>query len=126
MATVMMTVDMAALDVDTILRLLDPLQPSLHEVQEAFSELRELLCNKLHVDPLNFRLLGNILITMLASRFGKELTSAYHHAFHKLVRVVAHALAAGPTETPPREKRPPPSALATHQVWWGPPLPAPM
>uniref|UniRef100_A0A670ID43 Globin domain-containing protein n=1 Tax=Podarcis muralis TaxID=64176 RepID=A0A670ID43_PODMU len=68
----------------------DPLQPSL---SLGTSPLRELLCNKLHVDPINFRLQGEVLITLLAADFGKELTPAYHHAFHKLVGVVAHALA---------------------------------
>ncbi|CAI5773818.1 hemoglobin subunit beta-1-like [Podarcis lilfordi] len=71
----------------------EPLQISLHKVKEAFSELRELLCDKLHVDPVNVRHQSEVLITLLAADFGKEFSPAYHHAFHKLVGVVAHALA---------------------------------
>ncbi|XP_028581395.2 hemoglobin subunit beta-1-like [Podarcis muralis] len=66
---------------------------NLDKIKETFAKLSELHCDKLHVDPVNFGLLGEVLITMLAARFGKEFTPAYHHAFHKLVKVVAHALA---------------------------------
>uniref|UniRef100_A0A8B9VCI4 Globin domain-containing protein n=1 Tax=Anas zonorhyncha TaxID=75864 RepID=A0A8B9VCI4_9AVES len=47
----------------------------------------------LHVDPENFRLLGDILIIVLASHFGKDFTPACQSAWQKMVRVVAHALA---------------------------------
>ncbi|CAI5773819.1 hemoglobin subunit epsilon [Podarcis lilfordi] len=39
--------------------------PSLHEVKEAFSKLPELLCDNLHMDPVNFRLLGNVLVIIV-------------------------------------------------------------
>ncbi|CAI5773823.1 hemoglobin beta subunit A [Podarcis lilfordi] len=61
--------------------------------QGGFSELRELLCDKLHVDPLNVRLLSKSSSPTPPTPFGQEFTPAYHHAFHKLFRVVAHALA---------------------------------
>ncbi|XP_060130160.1 hemoglobin subunit beta-1-like [Zootoca vivipara] len=63
------------------------------KVKDTFAKLSELHCEKLHVDPVNFLILGEVLITLLAAHFGKEFTPAYHHAFHKLVRVVAHAMA---------------------------------
>uniref|UniRef100_A0A670ID30 Globin domain-containing protein n=1 Tax=Podarcis muralis TaxID=64176 RepID=A0A670ID30_PODMU len=90
----------------------NPLQPSLslgtspalfpqgqggffRAVKEAFSKLRELLCDKLHMDPVNFRV--RLLPTPRHHRAtpspGKEFTPACHHAFHKLVGVTAHALA---------------------------------
>ncbi|XP_033001617.1 hemoglobin subunit beta-2-like [Lacerta agilis] len=63
------------------------------KIKDTFAPLSELHCDKLHVDPVNFTLLGQVLITLLAAHFGKEFTPAYHHAFHKLVGVVSHALA---------------------------------
>nr|WAQ14790.1 beta-2-globin [Eremias argus]WAQ14792.1 beta-2-globin [Eremias multiocellata] len=61
-------------------------------VKATFSKLSELHCDKLHVDPENFKLLGNILLIVLASHFGKDFTPAAHAAFQKLTNVVAHAL----------------------------------
>ncbi|XP_039178066.1 hemoglobin subunit beta-2-like [Crotalus tigris] len=49
--------------------------------------------NPLDVDPENFRLLGNVLIIVLAGDHGKEFTPSTHAAFQKLTNVVAHALA---------------------------------
>ncbi|XP_061485246.1 hemoglobin subunit beta-1-like [Rhineura floridana] len=66
---------------------------NLDNVKDTFAKLSELHCDKLHVDPENFRRLGDVLITLLAAHFGKEFTPAYHHAFQKLTGVVAHALA---------------------------------
>ncbi|XP_063162132.1 hemoglobin subunit beta-1-like [Candoia aspera] len=62
-------------------------------VKEIFGKLSELHCDKLHVDPVNFKLLGDILITVLAAQFGKEFTPHVQACFQKLVGVVAHALA---------------------------------
>ncbi|XP_063162131.1 hemoglobin subunit beta-2-like [Candoia aspera] len=64
----------------------------LDNVKETFAKLSELHCDKLHVDPENFKRLGNILIIVLAGHFGKEFTPCCHAAFQKLVNVVAHAL----------------------------------
>ncbi|XP_058925545.1 hemoglobin subunit beta [Kogia breviceps] len=58
-----------------------------------FAELSELHCDKLHVDPENFRLLGNVLVVVLARHFGKEFTPELQTAFQKLVAGVANALA---------------------------------
>ncbi|XP_060119875.1 hemoglobin subunit beta-2-like [Heteronotia binoei] len=66
---------------------------NLDNIKKTFSSLSELHCDKLHVDPENFKLLGDVLIIVMASHFGKDFTPAVHAAFHKLVRVVAHALA---------------------------------
>nr|P41332.1 RecName: Full=Hemoglobin subunit beta; AltName: Full=Beta-globin; AltName: Full=Hemoglobin beta chain [Hydrophis gracilis] len=65
----------------------------LDSIKETFAKLSELHCEKLHVDPENFRLLGNILIIVLAGHHGKEFTPSTHAAFQKLVRAVAHSLA---------------------------------
>ncbi|XP_050779783.1 hemoglobin subunit epsilon isoform X6 [Gopherus flavomarginatus] len=66
---------------------------NLDNIKATYAKLSELHCNKLHVDPENFRLLGDILIIVLATRFAKEFTPACQAAWQKLASVVAHALA---------------------------------
>ena len=66
---------------------------SLDNIKETFAKLSELHCDKLHVDPENFKLLGNVLLIVLAGHFGKDFTPACHAAYQKLTNVVAHALA---------------------------------
>uniref|UniRef100_A0A8C3Q350 Hemoglobin subunit beta n=1 Tax=Geospiza parvula TaxID=87175 RepID=A0A8C3Q350_GEOPR len=66
---------------------------SLDSIKKCFAPLSKLHCDKLHVDPENFRLLGDTLIVVLASHFGKDFTPECQAAWQKLVRVVAHALA---------------------------------
>ncbi|XP_007444265.1 hemoglobin subunit beta-2-like, partial [Python bivittatus] len=56
----------------------------LDGVKETFAKLSELHCDKLHVDPENFKLLGNVPIIVLAGHFGKEFTPACQAAFQKL------------------------------------------
>uniref|UniRef100_A0A8C8RDH9 Globin domain-containing protein n=1 Tax=Pelusios castaneus TaxID=367368 RepID=A0A8C8RDH9_9SAUR len=65
---------------------------NLDNIKATYAKLSELHCDKLHVDPENFRLLGDILIIVLASHFGQEFTPACQAAWQKLVHVVAHAL----------------------------------
>ncbi|NWI62370.1 HBB protein, partial [Todus mexicanus] len=66
---------------------------NLDNIKNTFAQLSELHCDKLHVDPENFRLLGDILIIVLAAHFSKDFTPDVQAAWQKLVRVVAHALA---------------------------------
>uniref|UniRef100_A0A8B9T0I6 Hemoglobin subunit rho n=1 Tax=Anas platyrhynchos TaxID=8839 RepID=A0A8B9T0I6_ANAPL len=66
---------------------------NLENLKATYSKLSELHCEKLHVDPENFRLLGDILIIVLAAHFTKDFTPECQAAWQKLVRVVAHALA---------------------------------
>ncbi|NXH19636.1 HBB protein, partial [Bucco capensis] len=66
---------------------------NLDNIKNTFAQLSELHCDKLHVDPENFRLLGDILIIVLAAHFTKDFTPDAQAAWQKLVRVVAHALA---------------------------------
>nr|P02074.1 RecName: Full=Hemoglobin subunit beta-3; AltName: Full=Beta-3-globin; AltName: Full=Hemoglobin beta-3 chain; AltName: Full=Hemoglobin beta-III chain [Odocoileus virginianus virginianus] len=65
----------------------------LDDLKGAFAELSELHCNKLHVDPENFRLLGNVLVVVLARNFGGEFTPLVQADFQKVVAGVANALA---------------------------------
>ncbi|KAK9402732.1 hemoglobin subunit beta-2 [Crotalus adamanteus] len=66
---------------------------NMDSIKETFSKLSELHCEKLHVDPENFRLLGDILIIVLAGHHGKEFTPSTHAAYQKMTNVVTHALA---------------------------------
>ncbi|KAJ6652324.1 hypothetical protein lerEdw1_012734 [Lerista edwardsae] len=66
---------------------------NLDNIKDTFAKLSELHCDKLHVDPENFKLLGDVLTTRLAAHYGKEFTMDLHAAFRKLVGAVAHALA---------------------------------
>ncbi|XP_014460905.1 hemoglobin subunit beta [Alligator mississippiensis] len=66
---------------------------NLDNVKGTFAKLSELHCDKLHVDPENFRLLGDILNIVLAANLGKEFTPSCQATWQKLVGVVAHALA---------------------------------
>ncbi|XP_032096416.1 hemoglobin subunit delta [Sapajus apella] len=65
----------------------------LDNLKGTFAQLSELHCDKLHVDPENFRLLGNVLVCVLARNFGKEFTPQVQAAFQKVVAGVATALA---------------------------------
>ncbi|XDC83013.1 hypothetical protein R6Z07F_014186 [Ovis aries] len=65
----------------------------LDDLKGTFAQLSELHCDKLHVDPENFRLLGNVLVVVLARRFGGEFTPELQANFQKVVTGVANALA---------------------------------
>ncbi|KAM6173977.1 hemoglobin subunit beta-like [Erethizon dorsatum] len=65
----------------------------LDNLKGTFSKLSELHCNKLHVDPENFRLLGNMIVIALAHHHGAEFSPSTQAAFQKVVSGVATALA---------------------------------
>ncbi|XP_011830555.1 PREDICTED: hemoglobin subunit beta isoform X1 [Mandrillus leucophaeus] len=65
----------------------------LDNLKGTFAQLSELHCDKLHVDPENFKLLGNVLVCVLAHHFGKEFTPQVQAAYQKVVAGVANALA---------------------------------
>nr|P68030.2 RecName: Full=Hemoglobin subunit gamma; AltName: Full=Gamma-globin; AltName: Full=Hemoglobin gamma chain [Alouatta belzebul]P68031.2 RecName: Full=Hemoglobin subunit gamma; AltName: Full=Gamma-globin; AltName: Full=Hemoglobin gamma chain [Alouatta caraya]AAB92229.1 gamma hemoglobin [Alouatta caraya]AAB92230.1 gamma hemoglobin [Alouatta belzebul] len=66
---------------------------NLDDLKGTFGSLSELHCDKLHVDPENFRLLGNVLVTVLAILHGKEFTPEVQASWQKMVAGVASALA---------------------------------
>ncbi|XP_025749989.2 hemoglobin subunit beta [Callorhinus ursinus] len=66
---------------------------NLDNLKGTFAKLSELHCDKLHVDPENFKLLGNVLVCVLAHHFGKQFTPQGQGAFQKVVAGVANALA---------------------------------
>ncbi|XP_068845346.1 hemoglobin subunit beta [Capricornis sumatraensis] len=65
----------------------------LDDLKGTFASLSELHCDKLHVDPENFRLLGNVLVVVLARHYGSEFTPVLQADFQKVVTGVANALA---------------------------------
>ncbi len=65
----------------------------LDNLKGTFASLSELHCDKLHVDPENFKLLGNMIVIVLAHHLGKDFTPAAQAAFQKVVSGVAQALA---------------------------------
>lgn len=65
----------------------------LDNLKGTFAHLSELHCDKLHVDPENFRLLGNMIVIVLGHHLGKEFTPCAQTAFQKVVAGVASALA---------------------------------
>uniref|UniRef100_A0A8D2AZQ2 Globin domain-containing protein n=1 Tax=Sciurus vulgaris TaxID=55149 RepID=A0A8D2AZQ2_SCIVU len=66
---------------------------NIDDLKSVFSQLSELHCERLHVDPENFRLLGNMLVIILAKHFGKEFTPQMQASWQKMVAGVASALA---------------------------------
>uniref|UniRef100_A0A5F8AJH3 Hemoglobin subunit epsilon 1 n=1 Tax=Macaca mulatta TaxID=9544 RepID=A0A5F8AJH3_MACMU len=66
---------------------------NMDNLKITFAKLSELHCDKLHVDPENFKLLGNVLVCMLAHNFDKEFILQVQAAYQKVVAGVANALA---------------------------------
>ncbi|XP_069325488.1 hemoglobin subunit gamma [Eulemur rufifrons] len=66
---------------------------NMDDLKGTFAHLSELHCDRLHVDPENFKLLGNELVIVLAKYFGKEFTPQVQAAWQKMVAGVAIALA---------------------------------
>ncbi|XP_006878138.1 PREDICTED: hemoglobin subunit delta-like [Chrysochloris asiatica] len=65
----------------------------LDDLKGAFAQLSELHCDKLHVDPENFRLLGNVLMCVMARHLGADFTPEAQAVCQKVVAGVATALA---------------------------------
>ncbi|MBN3303866.1 hemoglobin subunit epsilon-like [Amia ocellicauda] len=76
----------------TVLTALGDAVNNLDNIKETYSKLSELHSEKLHVDPENFRLLGETLIIVLAGKLGAEFTPAVQAAWQKLLGVVISAL----------------------------------
>uniref|UniRef100_A0A8C4KY59 Globin domain-containing protein n=1 Tax=Equus asinus TaxID=9793 RepID=A0A8C4KY59_EQUAS len=65
----------------------------LDNLEDTFAQLSELHCDKLHLDPENFILLGNMLDVVLAHHFGKEFIPELQASYQKALSGGAHALA---------------------------------
>nr|AGT37210.1 hemoglobin beta chain [Ochotona collaris]AGT37211.1 hemoglobin beta chain [Ochotona collaris] len=65
----------------------------LDNLKGTFAKLSELHCDKLHVDPENFKLLGNVVVVVLSHHLGGEFSRQAQAAWQKVVSGVANALA---------------------------------
>nr|P82316.1 RecName: Full=Hemoglobin cathodic subunit beta; AltName: Full=Hemoglobin cathodic beta chain; Short=Hb(Ca) beta chain [Hoplosternum littorale] len=65
---------------------------NLDNVKATYSNLSQLHCEKLNVDPDNFRALGDCITIVVASKFGNAFTPELQNAWHKFLSVVAAAL----------------------------------
>ncbi|XP_028669978.1 hemoglobin subunit epsilon-like [Erpetoichthys calabaricus] len=66
---------------------------NLDNIKQTYTALSELHSDKLHVDPENFRLLGDTLIVVLGNKLGAAFTPEIHAAWQKFMAVVCAALA---------------------------------
>uniref|UniRef100_A0A8C3VLY4 Globin domain-containing protein n=1 Tax=Catagonus wagneri TaxID=51154 RepID=A0A8C3VLY4_9CETA len=64
----------------------------MDDLKGTFAHLSEPHCDKLHVDPENFSV-GNMIVIVLATRFGEDFTPQMQAARQKLTDAVANALA---------------------------------
>ncbi|KAL1773989.1 beta-globin subunit [Sigmodon hispidus] len=77
----------------TVINTFDDGMKHLDNLKGTFASLSELHCDKLHVDPENFRRLGNIIMIVMSDHLGKEFTPSAQAAFQKVVSGVGSALA---------------------------------
>ncbi|XP_029945161.1 hemoglobin subunit beta-like [Salarias fasciatus] len=65
---------------------------NMDNIKAAFADLSVLHSEKLHVDPGNFKLLGDCLTIVIASQLGKDFTAEVQQAFQKFLNVVVASL----------------------------------
>ncbi|NWI59557.1 HBB protein, partial [Calyptomena viridis] len=66
---------------------------NLDNIKKSFAQLSKLHCDKLHVDPENFRVSRARAAALAGQGVLGDFTPACQAAWQKMVRVVAHALA---------------------------------
>ncbi|KAG2455853.1 hemoglobin cathodic subunit beta-like [Polypterus senegalus] len=76
----------------TVLGAVDQAVHDLAHVDQHFSALSKLHSDTLHVDPHNFKLLGNCIEIALAQHFPGEITPSVQGAWHKALEVISSAL----------------------------------
>ncbi|XP_067232416.1 hemoglobin subunit beta-1-like [Chanodichthys erythropterus] len=65
---------------------------NMDDIKNTYAPLSVLHSEKLHVDPDNFRLLGDCLTIVVASQFGRDFTPDIQAAWQKFLAVVVSAL----------------------------------
>ncbi|XP_052408442.1 hemoglobin subunit beta [Carassius gibelio] len=65
---------------------------SMDDIKNTYAPLSVLHSEKLHVDPDNFRLLGDCLTIVVASQLGRSFTPDIQAAWQKFLAVVVSAL----------------------------------
>ncbi|XP_016371607.1 hemoglobin cathodic subunit beta-like [Sinocyclocheilus rhinocerous] len=76
----------------TVLNALDKAVKNLDGIKGTYSELSQLHCDKLNVDPDNFRLLADCLTIVVATAFGSAFSPAVQATWQKFLSVVVSAL----------------------------------
>ncbi|XP_018973480.1 hemoglobin, beta adult 2 [Cyprinus carpio] len=76
----------------TVLNALDKAVKNLDGIKGTYSELSQLHCDKLNVDPDNFRLLADCLTIVVATAFGSAFNPAVQATWQKFLSVVVAAL----------------------------------
>ncbi|KAM3916432.1 hemoglobin subunit beta-2-like [Leptodactylus fuscus] len=67
----------------------------LDDVKHHFAALSKSHAQELHVDPENFKRLGEVLVIVLASKLGNSFTPQVHASWEKFVNVLVAALSHG-------------------------------
>ncbi|XP_036408370.1 hemoglobin subunit beta-2-like [Megalops cyprinoides] len=75
-----------------VLHGLDRAVQNMDNIKETYAELSVLHSEKLHVDPDNFRLLGDCLTIVVAGQLGSAFTPEVQATWQKFLRVVISAL----------------------------------
>ncbi|XP_055032466.1 hemoglobin subunit beta [Misgurnus anguillicaudatus] len=75
-----------------VLHGLDKAVKNLDDIKNAYKDLSVLHSDKLHVDPDNFRLLGDCLTIVIAANMGSAFTPEKQAAWQKFLAVVVSAL----------------------------------
>ncbi|XP_067100413.1 hemoglobin subunit beta-1-like [Osmerus mordax] len=75
-----------------VLHGLDIALKNMEDINNAFAKLSVMHSDVLHVDPDNFRLLGDCLTVVLAAKMGSAFTANVQAHWQKFLRVVVSAL----------------------------------
>ncbi|XP_075687404.1 hemoglobin subunit beta-2-like [Rhinoderma darwinii] len=67
----------------------------LDDVKHYFADLSKTHAQELHVDPENFKRLGEVLVIVLASKLGSAFTPQVEAAWEKFINVLVAALSHG-------------------------------
>ncbi|KAF7659612.1 hypothetical protein LDENG_00295480 [Lucifuga dentata] len=76
----------------TVVHGLDRAMKNMDNIKAAYTDLSILHSEKHHVDPDNFRLLGDCLTIVIAAKMGRNFTPDVHAAWQKFLNVVVSAL----------------------------------
>uniref|UniRef100_A0A668A6L7 Hemoglobin subunit epsilon 1 n=1 Tax=Myripristis murdjan TaxID=586833 RepID=A0A668A6L7_9TELE len=76
----------------TVIKGLEKAVQNMDDIKNTYAALSVLHSEKLHVDPDNFRLLGDCLTVVVASKMGSAFTPEIQAAWQKFLSVVVSAL----------------------------------
>ncbi|XP_029913536.1 hemoglobin subunit beta-like [Myripristis murdjan] len=76
----------------TVIKGLEKAVQNMDDIKNTYAALSVLHSEKLHVDPDNFRLLGDCLTVVVAAKMGSAFTPEIQAAWQKFLSVVVSAL----------------------------------